>query len=170
MVQEITPAQQEFRAAMANLSAAVNIVTTDGVSGKAGITVSAVCSVTDDPPTLLVCVNQRSYTHDIFRTNRRIAVNVLAPQHQEMAMHFSGATRLTLEERFALPGWDHTTYGVPVLEAAAAVLVGRIGAEFAQGTHTVMCVEVEHIAVGRESGGLVYFQRAFHDLSASLPA
>ena len=79
MVQEITPAQQQFRAAMANLSAAVNIVTTDGVSGKAGITVSAVCSVTDDPPTLLVCVNQRSYTHDIFRTNRRMAVNVLAP-------------------------------------------------------------------------------------------
>ncbi|MFT4286027.1 flavin reductase [Nocardioides sp.] len=166
MAEEITPTQLEFRAAMSNLSAAVNIVTTDGISGKAGITVSAVCSVTDTPPTLLVCVNQRSYTHDIFRTNRRMAVNVLAPEHQEMAMHFSGATNRSLEERFALPGWDHASYGVPVLEDAAAVLVGRIGAEFTQGTHTIMCVEVDDIAVRSGSGGLVYFQRSFHDLAA----
>ena len=162
--------QRDFRAAMANLSAAVNIVTTDGISGRAGITVSAVCSVTDDPPTLLVCVNQRSYTHDIFRTNRRIAINVLAPEHQEMALHFSGSTQWSMEDRFALPAWDHSTYGVPVLADAAAVLVGQIGAEFTQGTHTVMCVEVDHISVRRGSGGLVYFQRAFHDLAAPLTA
>lgn len=155
---------------MANLSAAVNIVTTDGIAGKAGITVSAVCSVTDDPPTILVCVNQRSYTHDIFRTNRRIAVNVLGPEHQEMAVHFSGATKLSLEERFALPEWDNTTHGVPVLDHAATVLVGRIGAELTQGTHTIMCVEIDHVAVPVGAGGLVYFQRTFHDLTAPLPA
>ena len=48
MAEEMSPVQRDFRAAMANLSAAVNIVTTDGISGRAGITVSAVCSVTDD--------------------------------------------------------------------------------------------------------------------------
>lgn len=167
MVDELPPMQQDFRAAMANLGAAVNIVTTDGISGRTGITVSAVCSVTDSPPTLLVCVNQRSYTHDIFRSNRRLAVNVLAPEHQDMAVHFSGATSISMEDRFALPGWNHDTYGLPVLEDAAAVLVGRIGAEFTQGTHTVMCVEVEAISVRRDAGGLVYFQRGFHDLATA---
>jgi flavin reductase (NADH) len=170
MSDEISPTQREFRAAMANLSAAVNIVTTDGISGRTGITVSAVCSVTDSPPTLLVCVNQRSYTHDIFRSNRRLAVNVLAPEHQQIAMDFSGATDLPMHERFEQPHWDLSTHGVPVLNDAAAVLVGQIGAEFAQGTHTVLFVEIEQIAVRRESGGLVYFQRAFHDLSTPIPA
>ena len=43
--------RQEFRDAMARLGAAVNIITTDGVAGKGGITATAVCSVTDDPAT-----------------------------------------------------------------------------------------------------------------------
>ena len=54
MPAELTAMQHQFRAAMANLSAAVNIVTTAGVAGRTGITVSSVCSVTDTPTTLLV--------------------------------------------------------------------------------------------------------------------
>ena len=45
---------------MARLGAAVNIITTDGPGGKRGFTASAVCSVTDSPPTLLVCLNRSS--------------------------------------------------------------------------------------------------------------
>jgi Conserved protein/domain typically associated with flavoprotein oxygenases, DIM6/NTAB family len=41
-----------FRNAMARLGSAVNIITTDGPAGRAGFTASAVCSVTDTPPTL----------------------------------------------------------------------------------------------------------------------
>src|SRR5439155_16232567 len=88
---EQTPAQRDFRAAMASLSAAVSVITTDGPRGRSGITVSAVCSVTDTPPTLLVCVNRSSYLHDILDENRRICVNVLGPGHEELALHFAGA-------------------------------------------------------------------------------
>ncbi|WP_188190444.1 flavin reductase [Nonomuraea sp. SYSU D8015] len=165
MSDELTSTQREFRTAMANLSAAVNVVTTDGVSGRAGITVSAVCSVTDTPPTLLVCVNQASYTHDIFRTNRRVAINVLGPQHEELAMQFAGATTVPMAERFALPMWDHDTHGLPVLPDAAVVVIGPVGAEFTRGTHTVLFVEVDHVSVREETGALLYFQRRFHQLA-----
>ena len=50
--------QHTFRQGMANLGAAVNVITTDGGAGQAGFTASAVCSVTDTPPTLLVCLNR----------------------------------------------------------------------------------------------------------------
>ncbi len=50
--------QQTFRDAMSCMGAAVNIITTDGPAGRAGFTASAVCSVTDTPPTLLVCLNR----------------------------------------------------------------------------------------------------------------
>ena len=53
-----TPDKQTFRDAMACVGAAVNIITTDGPAGRAGFTASAVCSVTDSPPTLLVCLNR----------------------------------------------------------------------------------------------------------------
>ncbi|MET4385446.1 flavin reductase (DIM6/NTAB) family NADH-FMN oxidoreductase RutF [Bradyrhizobium sp. F1.4.3] len=52
--------REDYRDAMARLGAAVSIVTTDGPAGRAGFTASAACSVTDDPPTLLVCMNRAS--------------------------------------------------------------------------------------------------------------
>ncbi|MBF6370651.1 flavin reductase, partial [Nocardia puris] len=89
MTKQLTAEQRDFRAAMSNLSAAVNVVTTNGPGGRAGITVSAVCSVTDSPPTVLVCVNQSSYTHAIFRRNERLCVNVLSARDEELAGHFA---------------------------------------------------------------------------------
>ena len=62
--------KQAYREAMARLGAAVNVVTTDGPGGRAGFTASAVCSVTDTPPTLLVCANrvERLVSGDASRT------------------------------------------------------------------------------------------------------
>lgn len=65
-----------FRDAMASLSAAVNIVTTDGPAGRCGITATAVCSVTDTPPTLLVCINRNSAMNPVFQATQRLCVNV----------------------------------------------------------------------------------------------
>ena len=161
---EISNERRQFRAAMAHLSAAVNVVTTDGPGGRAGITVSAVCSVTDDPPTVLVCVNQSSYTHDIFKRNGRICVNVLGAEHEELAVHFAGATRIPMEERFGWEIWDHDSDDVPVLRDALVVLVGRITGHTVRGSHSVMFVEIERTIVREESDGLVYFKRQFHRL------
>ncbi|OYZ91740.1 MAG: hypothetical protein B7X99_16145, partial [Rhizobiales bacterium 17-65-6] len=61
--------QQDYRDAMSRVGAAVNVVTTDGPGGKAGFTASAVCSVTDSPPTLLVCLNRGSSVSPAFQAN-----------------------------------------------------------------------------------------------------
>lgn len=161
---EINEQQRTFRTAMAHLSAAVNVVTTNGPSGQAGITVSAVCSVTDAPPTVLVCVNQSSYTHDIFKRNGRVCINVLGSEHEELAMHFAGATKIPMEERFGWAMWDHDTADVPVLKDALVALVGRITGHTLRGSHSVMFVEVERTIVHENAAGLVYFKRQFHRL------
>src|SRR2546430_14984186 len=59
-----------FRAAMSRLGAAVHVITTAGPGGKEGTTATAVCSVSDAPPMLLVCLNRRSQTHPILVENR----------------------------------------------------------------------------------------------------
>ena len=115
---ELTPTQRAFRAAMSNLSAAVNIVTTDGPRGPAGITESATCSVTDSPPTMLVCVNRSSYTHDFFVENKRVGINVLGAEHEPIAMRFAGASDVSMGDRLSEPEWEHDSHGVPVLRDA----------------------------------------------------
>ncbi|AXK84698.1 flavin reductase [Nocardia farcinica] len=162
MTKQLTAEQRDFRAAMSNLSAAVNVVTTNGPGGRAGITVSAVCSVTDSPPTVLVCVNQSSYTHAIFRRNERLCVNVLSARDEELAGHFAGATGVPMAERFEWAMWDHDTEDIPMLRTAAARVVGRIISDHTQGSHSIFLVSVERVDVRENADALVYFQRRFH--------
>jgi flavin reductase (NADH) len=161
---ELSDTQRAFRSAMANLSAAVNVVTTDGPHGLAGLTVSAACSVTDAPPTMLVCVNRSSGSHDTVFGNGRLCVNVLGTDQEELAMHFAGATKVPTAERFAEGSWDFDTHGVPVLRGAVASIVGQIAHQQVHGSHTVAFVEVEAVVTRQGSGALVYFQRRFHAL------
>jgi flavin reductase len=74
-----------FREAMSRLGAAVHIITTAGGAGKAGATATAVCSVTDSPPTLLVCLNRRSQTNPVVLENGVFCVNTLAREDWERA-------------------------------------------------------------------------------------
>jgi flavin reductase len=83
--------QTEFRNAMAQLGSAVSVITTDGPAGKFGFTASAVCSVTDQPPTLLVCMNRNSWAHAHFKQNGVLCVNVLSSLHfRYIIMYIAG--------------------------------------------------------------------------------
>jgi flavin reductase (NADH) len=107
-----------FRDAMASLSAAVNVVTTEGEAGRCGITATAVCSVTDTPPSVMVCINANSAMNPVFQGNGRLCVNVLNHEQEIMARHFAGMTGMTMEERFALSCWQKGPLAQPVLKGA----------------------------------------------------
>jgi flavin reductase (NADH) len=161
-VTPLSPTQLEFRSAMATVPAAVNVVTTDGPHGRVGITVSAVCSVTDSPPTVLVCVNRSSYTHDIFEANRSVCVNVLSARDEELALHFAGATAVPMDVRFEWDLWDHESHDVPVLRQSLVSLVGHIVRQSDGGSHSVWFVQIDRILQRGETDALVYFKRRFH--------
>lgn len=86
----------QLRRAMAKLPTGVVVVTGECDNTPAGMTVSAFTSVSDDPPTVLVCLNNRSYTTDVIRRGGHYGVNIL-----------SGSQRV-VAQRFATPGLDHT--------------------------------------------------------------
>ncbi|RDU96235.1 4-hydroxyphenylacetate 3-monooxygenase, reductase component [Trinickia dinghuensis] len=161
----LSDTQKDFRQAMAHLGAAVNVITTAGPSGRCGITASAVCSVTDAPPTLLVCINRSSAMHAVFENNRHVCINVLPAEHELLARHFSGQTELSMERRFALPGWADGAHGVPVLRDALVSLQGTIVELKDVGSHSVMFVEASAIKVRHDGDSLIYFSRAFHRVS-----
>lgn len=157
--------QKDFRDAMSKLAAAVNIVTTGGDAGTVGITATAVCSVSDTPATVLVCVNRNSASNAIFKQNGYVCINVCASEHQEMSMHFAGMTGLAMEDRFALEGWQQNAAHVPVLNGALANLEGKITASQEIGTHTVFFVELDAIRCN-DKDGLIYFDREFKTVEA----
>lgn len=159
--QGLSNVQLAFRNAMAHLPAAVTIISTDGAAGRCGITASAVCSVTDSPPTVLVCINRSSAMHDVFRQNGHLCVNVLSGHHEELARHFSGATKMPMEQRFSCDAWSAGVASQPVLNTALVKLQGHIKECKEVGSHSVMFVELDNIEVNEERDSLIYFNRLF---------
>ena len=156
--------QGEYRDAMALLGAAVNLITSDGPGGRTGFTASAVCSVTDDPPTLLVCMNRGSRSNEAFKANGVLCVNVLAASHQELSSLFAGPA--TMEERFAAANWDVLETGAPVLPGAVASFDCRIVQVTEVGTHSVFFCEVAAVRAGAASeAALIYLRRSYHHVS-----
>lgn len=150
-----------FRDAMASLSAAVNIITTEGDAGQCGITATAVCSVTDTPPSLMVCINANSAMNPVFQGNGKLCVNVLNHEQELMARHFAGMTGMAMEERFSLSCWQKGPLAQPVLKGSLASLEGEIRDVQAIGTHLVYLVEIKNIILSAEGHGLIYFKTPF---------
>ncbi|RUT25914.1 flavin reductase [Asaia sp. W19] len=150
-----------FRDAMARLASAVTIITTDGEEGRCGFTASAVCSVSDDPATLLVCVNRAATTHAHLVRNNLLAINVLAHEQEALSGLF-GSSRSSMEQRFASGIWRKGEIGMPVLQGALVTLECRVSLTQEIGTHTVFFVEPLCAEFNRdEANGLVWFDRAY---------
>jgi len=154
-----------FRDAMSRLGAAVSVITTEHDGQRYGFTASAVCSVTDDPPTLLVCMNRGASTRAAVSVGSPLCVNVLSADQQELAATF--ARRAAMEERFRSGAWDRLVTGAPALRDAAVCFDGPITNIVEVGTHSVLFAEVKAVRLGDVSHGLVYFDRDYH--SVGLP-
>jgi flavin reductase len=150
----------EFRNAMARVCAPVNVVTTDGPSGRGGFTATAMCSVTDEPPTLLVCMNNRSSQTELFSANGRFCVNVLPSEHKDLAANFAGAVP-NMEMRFASADWLVMGAGQLALRDAIVAFSCRIVDVQKVGTHNILIGEVEDIRQRPDGSALLYFDRHY---------
>ncbi|MTD26554.1 NADH-dependent FMN reductase RutF [Erwinia sorbitola] len=154
--------KQQFRNAMARLGAAVNIITTDGPAGRAGFTASAVCSVTDTPPTLLVCLNRSASVYAAFRENMQLCVNTLAAGHEDLSNLFGGKTPMA--ERFIAADWSTLATGSPILSDALASFDCVVTQVMSVGTHDILVCEAQALVFSDSSHGLIYFDRGYHPL------
>jgi flavin reductase len=150
-----------FREAMARLGAAVHVVTTAGLAGRTGFTATAVCSVSDAPPTLLVCLNRGSQANAILRENGVFCVNTLRADASEIADVFAGRTVVQREDRFAAGEWATLRTGAPVLQAAVVAFDCRTIEVKAVATHNVYFAGVQAIHFGAPGPALVYHERAY---------
>nr|WP_301233594.1 flavin reductase [Pandoraea cepalis] len=148
---------------MSRLGAAVHVITTDGPAGRAGFTASAVCSVSDSPPTLLVCINRGSASHDAFVRNRVLCVNTLGAGQEDVSRRFS--QRMSIEERFRGDTWIRLASGAPVLRPSVASFDCEIVNVVSAGTHDVLLCEVRAIDLrGIPDPALMYAARRYHNI------
>ncbi len=153
---------------MSRVATSVTIVTTDGDAGRFGLTVSAMSSVTADPPTLLVCVNRRNPMDAAIRANGVFGVNALRADQRWVAETFAGRPRRGNPYDFQAGNWHLEQTGAPLLSGAVAWFDCVLIAAHHVGTHTIAIGRV--VAAGAEPGTpLIYGRRSFGEL-VQLPA
>lgn len=151
-----------FRAAMARFPGAVTIVTTGQAEGRRGITATAVCSVTADPPSLLVCLNQKTGTCAAVAETMGFTVNLLSGDGGPLALTFAGAGGVTGAEKFHTGDWQDGAHG-PRLTTAIASFSCAVSEQVDAGTHTIFIGQVVAIATA-DGAPLLYEQSRFHQL------
>jgi flavin reductase len=122
---------------MSRVASGVSVVTTDGPAGRAGLTVSAMCSLSADPPAVLVCINRASRAGRIIRINGVFCLNVLASQQVDIARRFAGQAGGELDKFLALE-WDRFGTGAPVLRNAVAVFDCNLTRGTDYGSHDIL--------------------------------
>lgn len=152
-----------FIEAMAATASPVSIIATDGPAGRFGITISAVVSVSADPPIMLACINRRSPAVTAIAANGVFSVNMLAAHQRALADCFAGRPDEGAAFDFDRGGWLEAATGSPILETAVASFDCILDSSQDAGTHRLITGLVRR-AWSSEHQPLVYADRNYQTL------
>jgi len=143
-----------FRQVMGHFTTGVTVVTTRSKETLAGLTVNAFCSVSLNPPLILICVDLSSATHPVIRESGVFAVNMLTDKQESLSRCFATSS-VERYEGFCHASYHVTTTGAPIIDDALAFIDARVVAEYPGGDHVIFLGQVEAMGVA----GLVIFAR-----------
>ncbi len=150
-----------FRDAMARFATGVAIVTThDQIGTPYGFTASSFCSVSLDPPLVLVCLATSARSYPVFARTHSFAISILQSTHVEFAQRFASK----IPDRFAPGGFNYTPRGFIVLDEALAFVECSVHSRHEAGDHVIMVGEVDQVSLADQGKPVVYFDRGFRSL------
>jgi flavin reductase ActVB len=147
-----------FKDAMARFPSGVTITTTvDGTGRWWGFTASSFCSVSADPPLVLVCLANGAECRAAFVAANRWNIHIIHPDHTDLAVRF--ATRGA--NKFADAGFYADEHEIPQLPQACVTLHCSQHANYQSGDHTILVGHVDHTEIA-DTHPALYYRRAFH--------
>lgn len=150
-----------FRQAMRLPACAVAVVAAGLPGNRAGITATAVCSLSDAPPSVLACVHRSSRFHGVITRAHAFSISYLAADQVSLAEVFAGRTGLSGDERFDPALWTLSALGAPMLVGALAAFSCHLERIVDHATHALVIGRVDEIEADPPRPGLVYSQGAF---------
>ncbi|MDF3307021.1 flavin reductase family protein [Rhodococcus koreensis] len=142
----------------------VTVITSlDGDTPK-GLAVNAFASISLDPPTVMVCVQRTSNTHDCLFRADHLAINILSTAQMDVVSRFASKSA----DKFADLDWRPGPYGSPLIERSSAQMEVEIRERLQASTHTVFICRVLHAAV-TEQTPMIYSTGKFFDGGALTP-
>lgn len=144
----------DFRDALRGLGRSVVIITAEEGGQRFAMSATAVCELSMEPPSLLICVNKGASIHPVLSHGQPFAVNILPQGLEDLADRCAGAVKG--EERFSSRKWEKSKFGPPVLTDAQGTLVCENDVKMNYGTHTVFVGRVIEVLGTGQRDPLIY--------------
>jgi len=155
---------EQFRNVMARHAAGVTVVTTAGPTGYHGVTVTAFCPLSLDPPLVLVCIDRQQQSHRLLETAAGWVVNLLSRDQEFLAEQFAGRAPLA-DSRFSRLPHHLGPLGIPRLDGCLAWIDCRPWARYEGGDHSIFVGQVVALDLGPANDPLMYFERQYCELA-----
>lgn len=152
--------KDEFRQALGRFASGVTVVTTRAADGHLhGLTVSAFCSVSLDPPLILVCIQKTTGSYHAFQESKAFVVNVLSDLQKDISNHFASH----LEDKFQSVDYEAGIENIPVLKECLVNLECRLANSYDGGDHTIFVGEIQKAHIG-DGNPLTYFHGSYREI------
>jgi flavin reductase (DIM6/NTAB) family NADH-FMN oxidoreductase RutF len=143
----------DLRALMRRLPAGVTVVTVDADGQRLGLTVSAVVSLSLDPPLVGISIGREAQMHELLREAGGFAVSLLAGGQEWLSQHFARSVPpIAMWHGVAT---EAGSAGAPLLVGALGWLECALAGEVSAGTHTLFLCEVRRVELGEDAPALV---------------
>ncbi|ONG44620.1 flavin reductase [Pseudoroseomonas deserti] len=155
------PDAATFRRCMRGQAGTVAVITCGEGDSRTGLTATAVCPVTDAPPTVLVCVNAGASAHPVIRATGRFGVSFLAGDQQEIAGRFAGRGGVAGAARYDGAAWHQAPSGAPLLQEALVSFDCVLEAEHRHGSHSIFIGRIDAARWREDAAPLLYLDGRF---------
>lgn len=166
-IEQNIPDMGSMRNALGTFSASVNVITTQSELGvPTGMTATAFSSVSFDPPSVLIGVNQDTRTNYLIKLHGKFGVNILNTEDVYKSNYFAsrGQNKDIQEE------WldQNNSWQSPCLKTAMAFFDCEVKKQIDFGTHTIFIAEVLNIGLPQEHAAednpLIHFKGEYRML------
>jgi flavin reductase (DIM6/NTAB) family NADH-FMN oxidoreductase RutF len=154
---------RQVREALAHRAAGVVVVTARVGDELHGLTVTAWCSASLDPPLILVCVEAVTASHAAIAAGGAFGLTILAREQEALADRFAGRA-IPVGSDFAGAPYMQAVTGAPLLAGGIGWLDCRVVARHPAGTHTIFVGEVVAAASAAAADALpplIYLRRRY---------
>jgi flavin reductase (DIM6/NTAB) family NADH-FMN oxidoreductase RutF len=139
-----------FRQVMGRFATGITVVTTSSQGAPAGLTVNAFCSVSLNPPLVLVCVDLNSQALLLIRESNAFAVNMLHSKQEYLSRCFATHSRDRFEN-FCHVSYHTAVTDSPIFDDSLAFIDTRVVAEYPGGDHAIFLGEVVAMGTGERT-------------------
>jgi len=152
-----------FREVLARWASGITVVTCRRPDGIHGMTASSFCSVSLEPPLVLVCVDRRARTHEYLQEAGAFAIHLLDGRGEEISNRCAGFQG---DDGQKLDGesWRVEVTGAPVLDGTLAWMDCSLWRAYDGGDHTIYVGEVQAADTG-EGEPLLWYRRGYRRLA-----